>query len=100
MAQWALMQERSFLELLGEFSPSDEQGFSAIIKRCPNVDITYKELASWANVSVATIRRWASGQTMASKYDQSGLVEDIQEELARRIADASGLVAEGDKASA
>ena len=85
VAEWALTQKQSFLALLVDFSPDDDGAFSEIVKRCPNVDITYKELASWANVSHNTIRRWANGESRASRYEQIGLVEDIKSELQDRI---------------
>lgn len=85
VAEWALSQKQSFLAILEEFSPDDNSAFAEVVRRCPNVDITYRELASWANVSPNTIKRWATGQTNASRYEQVGLVEDIKEELARRI---------------
>ena len=84
---WAKDHERSFRELLNEFSVEsveDEGAFPRILKFCPNVDLSLRMLADLADVSPTTIKRWSDGAP-ASKYDQLGLVADIRAILDKRL---------------
>jgi len=89
MARWTLAQIGSFLEIVEGVEEDDMDAFASVLKRCPNVDVTYRVLASWANVSPNSVRRWAKLESIASRYDQAGLLEDIKCELRKRIGELS-----------